>query len=179
MQMTSREKNAVTIAGISLVLFLLVQFLFLPLLDKREKMKKNVVTRERQFEEMQQMQERYALFSQKSNSIAALLNERVSGFSLFSFLEQNAADIKVKERIAYMKPSELAADEVLKQSMVEMKLQAVSLQQLVAFLKTTESPQNLVGIKRITIQENNKEKGTLDVIMQIVSVDQVMSAVNE
>ena len=178
MQMTSREKNAVIIAGISLVLFLFLQFLFFPLVENREKMKKNVVTRQQQLDEMEQMQQRYALFSQKSDSIAALLNERITGFSLFSFLEQNAADIKVKERIAYMKPSELTADEVLKQSMVEMKLQAVSLKQLVAFLKTTESPQNLVGIKRITIQENNKEKGTLDVILQIVSVDKVIGAVD-
>ncbi len=178
MQITPREKTAVIIAGISLGLFLFFQFIFFPLVENRDKMKKNVVARQRQLGEMEQMQQRYALFSQKSDSIAALLSERVSGFSLFSFLEQNAADIKVKERIAYMKPSELAADEVLKQSMVEMKLQAVSLKQLVAFLETTESPQNLVGIKRITIQENNKEKGTLDVILQIVSVDKVVSAVN-
>lgn len=178
MPMTSREKNAVIIGGISLAFFLLLQFIFFPLVENREKMKKNVVTRQRQLGEMEQMQQRYDLFSQKSNSIASQLNERISGFSLFSFLEQNADDIKIKERIAYMKPSELTADEVLKQSMVEMKLQAISLKQLVAFLKTTESPQNLVGIKRITIQENNKEEGTLDVILQIVSVDKVVSTVN-
>jgi general secretion pathway protein M len=54
--------------------------------------------------------------------------------------------------------------------MVEMKLKAVNLKQLVAFLERVESPENIVAIKRISIQENKKEEGTLDVIMQVISL---------
>jgi general secretion pathway protein M len=54
--------------------------------------------------------------------------------------------------------------------MVEMKLKAINLKQLVSFLEQVESPGNLVELKRISIQENKKQEGTLDVIMQVISL---------
>lgn len=171
MQLSQREKRAVAIAGLCLVLFVVAQFIFFPVLDSRKKLAKSLAGKQRQLLEMQSMRERYASFSKKNDSIAELLTQRAAGFSLFSFLEKNAAESQVKDRIAYMKPSSLTDNAVLQQSMVEMKLQAVSIKQLVTFLEMTESPQNLVGVKRITIQENSKQKGALDIIMQIVSVD--------
>ncbi len=170
MQLSQREKIAVTIAGVCLVFFVLAQFGVFPLLDNRKRAVRSLAAKQRQLAEMQEMSQRYASFSKKNDSIAELLQQRAAGFSLFSFLEKNAAKSKVKDHISYMKPSELTS-KLLKQSMVEMKLQAVSIKQLVHFLKMTESPHNLVGIRRIAIQQNAKEKGALDIIMQIVSVD--------
>ncbi|GBE11851.1 hypothetical protein BMS3Abin13_00127 [bacterium BMS3Abin13] len=60
-----------------------------------------------------------------------------------------------------------------------MKLQAVSLQQLVDFLRLVESPENVVAIKRIAIQQNTKEESTLDVIMQVVSLKLATAAAGE
>ena len=57
-----------------------------------------------------------------------------------------------------------------------MKLQAISLRQLVEFLEKVESPEHLVGIDKITIQENGKEQGTLDATLQLVSIDKVAGA---
>jgi hypothetical protein len=77
-----------------------------------------------------------------------------------------------------MRPSESAANELYKQSLVEMKLQAVSLGQLVRFLELTESPEHLVGIDRITVQENTQEDATLDVTLRMVSIDQISGIVS-
>lgn len=176
MQLNTREKWAVSIGGICLLLFVVVQLVFFPLADKRTKLRKGLATREKAVAEMRIMQERYRQLSQQSGSVAALLAKRDVGFSLFSFLEKNADDSMVKEKIAYMKPSASTKNELFKQSLVEMKLQGVSLKQLVEFLEKTESPENLVGIEKITIQENTKEEATLDVILQMVSVDQAAGA---
>ena len=81
-----------------------------------------------------------------------------------------AAEAEVKDNIAYMKPSDAAGEGVLQQIMVEMKLKAINLKQLVAFLERVESPENIVELKRISIQENKKQEGTLDVIMQVISL---------
>ncbi len=56
-----------------------------------------------------------------------------------------------------------------------MKLQAVSLGQLVRFLERVESPAHLVGIDKITIQENAREKGC-STTLQLVSIDRVVAA---
>jgi general secretion pathway protein M len=175
-QLTQREKLAVAIAGLALLLFLVLQFMVVPLAGKRAKLTRGLAERKKAVTEMRVMQERYRQLNQQSGSMAALLEKREAGFSLFSFLEKNAADSQLKEHIAFMKPSESLGSEPFKQSMVEMKMQAVSLKQLVDFLEKTESPEELVGIVKITIQHNTKEEATLDVTMQIAGVDQTAAA---
>jgi general secretion pathway protein M len=172
-QLNQREKIAVWIGGGALLLFVTLQFIVFPLTDGRAKLIKRLSLRDKAVAEMRVLQERYKKISQQSGSLTALLGQREPDFSLFSFLEKGAAEGRVKELIAYMKPSESTESDQFKQSKVEMKLQAIGLKQLVMFLEQAESPEQLVGIDKMTIQDNTKEAGTLDVTLQIVSVDQV------
>jgi general secretion pathway protein M len=172
-QLNQREKIAVWIGGGALLLFVTLQFIVFPLTDGRAKLIKRLSLRDKSVAEMRVLQERYKKISQQSGSLTALLGQREPDFSLFSFLEKGAAEGGVKELIAYMKPSESTESDQFKQSKVEMKLQAIGLKQLVMFLEQAESPEQLVGIDKMTIQDNTKEAGTLDVTLQIVSVDQV------
>jgi general secretion pathway protein M len=171
MRLNKREKIAVSVGGGCLLLFVVLQFLVFPLAEKRSKLIAGATTRQKSVDDMRVMQERYQALSMQSGSIVALLAQRDVNFSLFSFLEKNADDSNVKENIAYMKPSESTENEQFKQSLVEMKLEAISLKQLVSFLEKIESPENLVAVDRISIQENTKEAATLDVTMQLVSID--------
>jgi general secretion pathway protein M len=82
-----------------------------------------------------------------------------------------ATQSMIKDHIAYMKPSSVTGEGMFRQVMVEMKVQTLGLKQLVAFLEHIESPENVVAVKRISIQENKKVKGTLDVIIQVISID--------
>ena len=71
-----------------------------------------------------------------------------------------------------MKPSDPTGEGAVQQIMVEMKLKAIRLNHLVAFLERDESIEHTVALKRISIQVNKKEVGTLDVIMQVISLIQ-------
>ena len=175
-QLNKREKIVVSTGGLMLLLYIVFHFIVFPLAGNRAKLAKNLALREKELVEMRTMQRRYQELSKQSGSLTSLLAKRDAGFSLFSFLEKNAADSQVKEHIVYMKPSESPKNELFKQSMVEIKLQAISLKQLVDFLEKTESTENLVGIDKITIQENTKEAATLDVTLKMVSVDQAAGA---
>ncbi len=176
MQLTGRDRKALLVGSGILLVYCLLQFLVFPLVDKRERAIKAISSKEKQLVEMEEMIAKYKVLGQQNNSLARILDQRDNKFSLFSFLESNAAKSKVKNHINYMKPSEISGDGALKQSLVEMKFRAISITQLVTFLELTESSENLVGIKRISIQENTKQKGTLDVILQIVSIDSISGA---
>lgn len=176
MQLNNREKIAVSIAGLALVLFLFFQVVFFPLIDKRKKTTRAVATKKTALVEMKEMKIRYQQLSVENSGLAEVLSQREQGFSLFSFLEKGAAESQVKKDIAYMKPSVVTGNDLLKQSMVEMKLQAVGLKELIAFLQQVESPESLVALKRISIQENTKEGSSLDVILQVISVDNVVNS---
>ena len=168
MALTPKDRRALVIGISALALFLLVQFVLFPLLDKRKRLNRGISIRQKGLVEMQEMQSRYAQLSRQSNTLEQLVSRRSGEFGLFSFLEKMAAEAEVKENIAYMKPSDATGDGELQQSMVEMKLNAINLKQLVSFLERIESPENIVELKRISIQENKKQEGTLDVIMQVI-----------
>jgi general secretion pathway protein M len=50
-----------------------------------------------------------------------------------------------------------------------MRLDAITLQQLVGYLYRVESPDKLVILKRISIQENKRQAGYLDAILQVMT----------
>ena len=170
MAMSTKDRRALILGASAVVLFLLMQFILFPLLDKRKRLERSILVKEKGLVTMREMQTSYLQLSQQSNTLGQRLEQRTPGFALFSFLEKKAAESQVKENISYMKPSDATGEGELQQVMVEMKLQAINLKQLVAFLERIESPQNLVVLKRISIQENKKETGTLDVIMQVISL---------
>ncbi len=176
MQVTGREKKMVILAGVALVVFIVVQFGVYPLFDQRSRLHNRLVSKEKALREMQLLQHQFQQLNKQSGSMADMLDQREQGFSLFAFLEQNADESEVKEHITYMKPSESQDGEQFAQSRVEMKLQGVSLAQLLAFMENAESPQHLVGIAKVTIQENTKEEGSLDATLVMVSVERSSNA---
>ncbi len=173
MELSRRDRIALAAGGAALLLFVLLQFVLFPVLDKRQRLEKGIAARERALAEMQQMQKRYARLHEQNSSLGRQLARRDRNFSLFSFLEKMASATGVKQNIAYMKPSSVQGEGAVRQTTVEMKFKAVSLKQLVGFLEKIEAPDKLVAVRRISIQENKKEKATLDVILQVISIDQV------
>lgn len=171
MKLTPRDKKFLTIGGIFVLLFLFLQLGLFPLLDKRTRLREGIEARINAEQEMQKLQEQYRQLHAKANTLLDKLAGRQNDFSLFAYLEKMAASSDIKQNIGYMRPSETADEGPFKEIMVEMKLQAVSLKQLVDFLSQVESPDKVIAIQRISIQENKKEEATLDVIVQVVSLD--------
>ena len=82
-----------------------------------------------------------------------------------------AGAAEVKEHIKYMKPSTSKGSGPYKESMVEIKLETVTMKQLVGYLHRIESPKNVTSIKRISIKGNKKEPGYLDVVLQVLTLN--------
>jgi len=173
MKLSQREKLALTVGGIVILAFILLQFMVLPLLDKRDRLQQRIVLNGKQFDRMMSLQKRYQELHSQSISISKHLQNRSPDFSLFSFLEQMASRADVKKQIIYMKPSKTLTEGNYSEIMVEMKLQTITLQQLIDFLEYIESPDNVVAIKRISVQVNTKDEAALDVILQIVTINLV------
>ena len=170
MKISRRDRLFLTVGGVVVLLFVIIQWGIVPLLNNRERLQRGIETRRQALVEMAELQERYRELYGKANSLQEQLAGRDPGFSLFSYLEQMAAGTEVKKNIAYMRPSETADQGTFREILVEMKLQEITLKQLVDFLKRIEAPDKVVAVKRISIQENSKAEGTLDVIMQVVSL---------
>jgi general secretion pathway protein M len=153
-----------------LVCFVFLQFVLTPYLTASKKLDRALENRKADIVELKLLQQEYRNLQDQAGGIRKQLETRPANFSLFSFLDNQASAAAVKDFISYMKPSttENSGGDLL-ESLVEMKLQEIGLKQLVDFLQRIESPENVVSIKRISVQESGKQENSLDVIMQIVT----------
>lgn len=169
MQLANREKYLIGLAVIVVVLALLIQFAIMPFLEKKERYENNIVSKQVDLQQILALRQEYLMLEQDSEMIAQRLAQRPNNFTLFSYLEKAAGDAGVKQNIKSMKPSASTGKGPFRESLVEMKLERITLGQMVGYLKLIESPENLVSIKRISIQSNKKDTQFLDVILQVLT----------
>jgi len=169
MQLAKREKFFISMAVGALVGALLIQFAILPFVDRKERYRSSLAVKQQDLQEMIRMRQDYLALQQDSDVLAKKLASRSENFTLFSFLEKAAGDAGVKDNIKYMKPSATTTRGSFKESQVEMKLERITLGQLVGYLKLVELPGELVSIKRISIQSNKKETQYLDAVLQVLT----------
>jgi general secretion pathway protein M len=170
MKLAKREKYLVALGGGALVVFLLFQFLVFPFFDGKGRLERGIQAKEEALKQMVRMSGQYKALQTGSQGVQTVLSGREKGFTLFSFLDRAAGDAGVKEYIKYMKPSTSEGTGPYKESMVEVKLEGITLKQLVEYLFRIESPENLVSIKRISIKENKRESGYLDAVLQVLTL---------
>jgi len=169
MQLAKREKFFISMAAGVLVGALIIQFAILPFVDRKERYRKGLAAKQQDLQEMIQLRQDYLALQQDSDVLAKRLARRPKNFTLFSFLEKAAGDAGVKDNIKYMKPSAPTTRGSFKESLVEMKLERITLGQMVGYLKLVELPGELVSIKRISIQANKQETQYLDAVLQVLT----------
>ncbi|MDB9822801.1 hypothetical protein OAC89_03795 [Deltaproteobacteria bacterium] len=170
-KLAKREKYFVSIAAGLIAVFFLFQFLVFPFVEKRERLLKGINTKEDGLKEIALLRSEYEDYKRYSQSIETVLSGRKKGFTLFSFLENAAGDAQVKDHITYMKPSSTKGSGPYKELMVEMKLEGITINQLTSYLFRIEDPEEFIVIKRISINDNKKEDGYLDSILQVLTFE--------
>jgi general secretion pathway protein M len=165
---SKRERYGIYAACGAVCIFILIRFILFPVLDNRVRLKRTLQAKTRMLADMQRLQSEYQRITRQSEHMKQRFAGRTKGFTLFSFLDKLARDTGVKDNIAYMKPSTtLNKTAGLKISTIEMKLQSVALPKLTNYLYQVEASKNMVIIKRASFVRKGKEKGAIDVILQI------------
>jgi len=167
----AREKGVLVGGALFVLCFLILQFVILPFLDARTNLETSIERKRKELVKIKQLQKEYRTLRVQEGGIRVKISQRSPGFTLFTFLDKQATKAQVKKEIKYMKPSVQEGDNSLDESMVEMKLQRITLQSLVTFIQLIESEEKVVSIRRISIQESGNEQGYLDVILQIISFE--------
>lgn len=169
--MNRRERIFVYSAVIFIAVFSLVQFVIIPLSGQQARLAQKLAGEKEKLRQMSSLQEEVATFSGKMHNAMTGLNRREAGFTLFSFLDRLAGDSGVKDTITYMKPNiEESEQGNYRLSTVEMKLEAVSLENLVSYIYKIETSQSMVFIRRLSISRQEKDVGGVDAVMQVVTV---------
>jgi len=169
MRLAKREKYIVALGTVAVLAFLAAQLVVFPFMDRKSRLMRGVGARERGLNEMMLLAAEYEMRKQQTFDVDRILADRPQGFTLFSFLERAATTAAVRDNIKYMKPSTSQTTGQYKELMVEMKLEKITLGQLVDYLYGIESPESLIGIKRLSITEYRQEAGYMDAVIQVVT----------
>ena len=168
-KLAKREKYLVTLAGCAVAVFLLFQFAVFPFFDERKRIRRSITAKQESLREVLRLRAEYQIQKTGFQGIEQILANRERGFTLFSFLEKSAGEAELKGHIKYMKPSTAQSTGPYKESKIEMKLEQITLKQLVDYLYRIESPEKLISIKRISIKENKGESGYIDAVLQVLT----------
>jgi general secretion pathway protein M len=171
-KLNRREKYIVYGVGCFLAVLIIVQFVIRPFFANKNKLERDLQTKKAQLEQMHALQAEYQALKGKMQLSQMRVTQRPKGFSLNSFLVQQAGQVGIKDRISSMKPSKtVQKNSQYKISRVEMKLDAITMEQLTAYLHGVETSKNMVLVKKLSISKQDKKQGLINVIMQVETVE--------
>ena len=169
MKLAKREKYIVSTALFAIAIFCMLQFFIIPIFEKKARLENGEGAKEKILKEISALSVEYQAYKRSFMGIKNTLEKRKKGFTLFSFLDRSAGETAVKGHIKYMKPSDLQSTGPYKETMVEIKLEGITLKQLVGYLYRVELSGDIIIIKRISIKENKRQSGHLDAVLQVVT----------
>jgi hypothetical protein len=160
--LTKREKIVLFSAGVVLSAFILIVGVLSPLMGYRARLADSVRSQDDRLRRVYELSTQIRTiqdFSRNGNAAGP------SNFTLFGFLEELAAKVKVNDRIEYMKPVSDPADS--SREAVELKIRSIYQEDLISLLYDIEHcPYSLV-IKRLSIRRVERDNN-LDVTFQVI-----------
>lgn len=168
-RLSMRERMILFAGALFIAGILVYQLIISPYVEARARLLNTIERKKEELVEIRQLRQQYADLRAAEGDVKASLAKRGKGFTLFAFLDQQADKAGIKPQIKYMKPSVITGEGNLDESVVEMKLEGVTLERLTEFLRLTESEAESVSVKRLSIQTSSRDEGVLDVILQIVT----------
>lgn len=171
-KLNNREKVAVGAAVAGIAVFALFQFLVFPLIDKNDRLTRTLATRQQELAQIRELQAQYRQTTGKATQAQRFLKTRKPGFTLFSFLETLAGQTGIKVHIAYMRPTTTPKkDSPYRHSTVEMKLQGITMAQLLPYLHGIETAREMMAIKRLSITKSEQKAELINTVFQVETLE--------
>jgi general secretion pathway protein M len=163
LNLNRRETYAVYGALCLVGLFAILQIILFPLIDKQELLQRKMAAQIQTIQKMKTLTSEYTATQKRAGMSKVRFDGREKEFTLFSFLDQLAGDVRIKDNITYMKPSSSVKKNMpYKISMVEMKLQAVTMAQLTSYMHKIETSNNMVSLQTVSISRTSRPAGYID-----------------
>lgn len=157
-------------AGAAFVIVALIfEFAIFPFWEARGKIKRAVPIHQKKLNEIVMLDAQFALQKAKIVKVKQAMSMRPADFSLFAYLEKKAAQAGVKGNIKSLNSSRGSQTAHYEESLIDIKLDKITIKQLTDFLYYAESPADLIKIKRITVSKMKENPEYLTVQLQLAS----------
>lgn len=169
-KLDKKQRYMVAAAIVVVALALVLELIIFPIGEAMAKVKRYVATNEVKLAEMMQLDAEFARHRNMLASVNQVISARGTNFSLFSYLEKKAAEARVKGNIKQMSASRGTQTASFEEALVDLRLEKITIKQLTEFLYLVESPDELVKIKKITVNKMKDSPEYLSAQMQVSSI---------
>jgi len=166
-ELPAKERYIVIAGGICILCVIIFQIFISGGMRRTKTLRRIIAEKENELDQMRQMCREYDEIKEEMNDVSKRLSKRDEDFAIFSFLEQTATGLQIRKHIVYMKPSFSSLGEEYSESIVEVKLNEVTLSQISKYLFKIEKPGNLLNIKRLDIKASSQNPEYLDIVFEV------------
>ena len=157
-KLDKRQRLFVCAGAVIVVVLLFYEFAWSPFRESAAKAEKSIAANTARLHEMARLDESFSRQEAKISQIRRSMAARKANFTLFSHLDQKAMNSVAGAKTASFE-----------ETLVEMKLDKLTMKQLTEFLFYVESPGEMVRIKRLTIARMKESPDYLSVSMLVAS----------
>lgn len=162
----TREKVFVITAGVAVLLTLLFMLVIDPMLAHSARLDRQIMTAQRELQELQTLQREY----RRQKSIVERINaqlKRQQNFALISRLDELAGQTGTRSKILYMKPTVGIPSDAYDEDAVEIKMEGVTLDQLIGYLYQIENSPQFMKIKSLQIRPRLDNRQVLSAVFRV------------
>ena len=166
--LSQRDQRVLIGAGAFLLLMLLylgVDSVLLGYSNLEEKIAK----KRAEVEKITRLRAQYMEAHKQLADIKAKLDQMEKGFSVLSFIEDLANKENIRENTGSVKPKKIPLNDRYDESIVELKIDNVSLSELVDFIYKIENSGHLLKVKRLRIKTRYDNRDLLNVTLQVTT----------
>ncbi|MBF0232319.1 MAG: type II secretion system protein M [Desulfamplus sp.] len=157
-RLSRRERNMVMLSLLVIVLFIVVQFIFFPAIDRRQALVNQLHAKKDTLEQMSELGTRYSEIQASMMTQRKMVMKRDKSFTLFSFIDRLAQESNIKDNVAYIKPSTRKSESTnLLFSNVKVRIDSIAMQQAVDFIYKIESSDSMVHIRSLSFSKSGDE----------------------
>ncbi len=163
--LSMREKAILASGIIFSVLILLYVALIAPFSSKLQTLERKISAGETQVRELQGLQEQYQQLERLIKQVGSNANDNASG--LLSFVENQVQQVAGRDKLTSMRPvAPIRHDDLLEEG-VEVRMERITLQQIVDTLQRLEQAHRPIRIKGLDLKVRFEDKALFDATLLI------------
>ena len=173
MQLTRREKTVVIAGACFLTLLVVVQFVVRPTAERISMLRRVVADKREVLTDLRAGTSEYQALTEEIEQLRSMISRQQESRTMLSAIERIGEASGLSENVLSLKPTTVTMDEEYEETVVEIRLDRITLAQLVEFLGKLESLGRAGGIKGLDVRRAERSEGALRAVVQLATVSQI------
>ncbi len=169
-RLNSREKTVVGVGLAALVVLFVWFVLFNPYFETMNNLDRRIAAHRHSLERVEKIRDQIIQLRQQ---LAAVETRKKDNRPLFSQVENFTEQTGIREQLLSMRPQPATTQGKFRQQLVEIRLEKISLSQLVKLLYVVEYRSGGVQVKSMRVKPRFDDRSLLDVNMILMSLERL------